>query len=109
MDIIDLEPSRVSKKPNKTYTLLKSNFVESGFTILDIELRLYKERVDDKLGVYSLITSFVNTDKGSIEMIYDEGFRGDDILERTAKFIIHNLGLSSLILRSIISLESHLK
>ena len=30
-----------------------------------------------KLGVFSLITSFVETDVGSVEMIYDEGFRGE--------------------------------
>jgi len=52
-----------------------------------------------------LITSFVETDKGSVEMIYDEGFRGEDPLSRAAEFLTSNLGVSGLILRSIISLR----
>ena len=81
------------------------NFVQDGFTISKVELRLYSERTDKKLGDYSLITSFVETDKGSVEMIYDEGFRGEAPLSRAAKFLTSNLGVSALILRSIISLR----
>ena len=66
---------------------------------------MYKERYDEKLGEYSLITSFVDTDKGSIEMIYDEGFRGQDALKRASDFLTSNLGMSGLILRSVISIR----
>ena len=66
---------------------------------------IHNERTDQKLGVYSLITSFVETDKGSIEMIYDEGFRGEEPLLRATEFLTSNLGISGLILRSIISLR----
>jgi hypothetical protein len=38
-------------------------------------------------------------------MIYDEGFRGEDSLLRASKFLISNLGISGLILRSVISLR----
>jgi len=38
-------------------------------------------------------------------MIYDEGFRGEESLSRAAKFLTSNLGVSGLILRSIISLR----
>jgi len=41
-----------------------------------------------------------------VEMIYDEGYRGDDSLNRAVRFLISNLGLSALILRSIITLQS---
>ena len=71
-----------------------------------MELRLYIEKTTGKLGPLSLITSFVQTDKGSIEMLYDEGYRGNDSLKRAVDFLISNLGLSALILRSIISLKS---
>jgi len=47
----------------------------------------------------------VETDKGSVEMIYDEGFRGNQALETSSKFLIENLGISSLILRSLIFLD----
>ena len=54
---------------------------------------------------YSLITSLIETDKGSVEMIYDEGYRGNDALETSNKFLTENLGVSGLILRSLIFLD----
>lgn len=107
MDVIDLhDPNRVSKNPDDVKILVSAgNFIQDEFTVSTVELRLYNEKTDEKLGVYSLITSFVQTDKGSIEMIYDEGFRGDDPLERATEFLTSNLGISGLILRSIISLR----
>lgn len=110
MKIIDLpEPKRVSKKPKGVEVLFKSGyFVQDGFSINKVELRQYIEKIDENLGPYSLITSYVETDKGSVEMIYDEGFRGEDSLNRTVKFLISNLGISGLILRSLITLKNHL-
>ena len=64
------------------------------------------ENHDKKLGQYSLITSLVETDKGSVEMIYDEGYRGNNALETSSKFLTENLGISSLILRSLIFLDT---
>ena len=107
MNIVDLhDPQRVNRTPDKVEVLLSSgSFVQDEFKISKVELRLYTERTDEKLGDYSLITSFVETDKGSVEMIYDEGFRGEEPLLRAAKFLTSNLGMSGLILRSIISLR----
>jgi len=113
MNIIDLhDPRRVNRKPDSVEVLFSSgNFVDQGFSIHKVELRLYLEKIDKKLGRYSLITSFVETDKGTVEMIYDEGFRGNNSLNRTVEFLTSNLGISGLILRSIITLrdkiESH--
>lgn len=110
MKIIDLHnPERVNKSPDDVEILMSSgSFVQDEFVISKVELRLYNERHDDKLGAFSLITSFVETDKGSVEMIFDEGFRGDDPLKRTRDFLISNLGISSLVLRSIICLREKL-
>ncbi len=107
MTIVDLhDPQRVNRTPDDVEVLLSSgNFIQDDFIISKVELRLYTERTDEKLGVYSLITSFVETDKGSVEMIYDEGFRGEGPLLRAAEFLTSNLGISGLILRSIISLR----
>ncbi|MFB5622811.1 MAG: hypothetical protein ACE5RH_02340, partial [Nitrosarchaeum sp.] len=111
MNIVDLhEPKRVDKTPDEVEVLLSDgNFIQDDFKILRVELRLYSEQIDEKLGVFSLITSFVETDKGSVEMIYDEGFRGDDSLNRTVQFLISNLGISGLILRSIITLREQIE
>ncbi|MCH7560296.1 MAG: hypothetical protein IIC67_02825 [Thaumarchaeota archaeon] len=107
MTIVDLhDPQRVNRTPDEIEVLLPSgNFIQDEFRISKVELRLYNERTDEKLGQYSLITSFVETDKGSIEMIYDEGFRGENSLSRAAEFLTSNLGISALILRSIISIR----
>jgi hypothetical protein len=111
MNIIDLhDPTRVDKTPDDVVVMFSSgNFVQDDFIISKVELRLYNERTDEKLGVFSLITSFVETDKGSVEMIYDEGFRGEESLLRAAEFLSSNLGISGLILRSIISLQEKIK
>ena len=111
MKIVDLhDPTRVDRTPDDVIVMVSSgDFAQDDFIICKVELRLYNERVDEKLGVFSLITSFVETDVGSVEMIYDEGFRGDDSLSRAAEFITSNLGISGLILRSIISLREKIK
>ncbi len=107
MNIVDVhDPQRVNRTPDDVEVLLSSgNFTQDNFIISKVELRLYNERTDEKLGIYSLITSFVETDKGSVEMIYDEGFRGEDSLLRATKFLTSNLGISGLVLRSIIALR----
>lgn len=108
MKIIDVHnPNRIARNPDKTITLLSSgNFVEKDFMIKKVELRLFVEKIDEKLGPFSLITSLVETDKGSVEMTWDEGYRGHDALEKAASLILNNLGLSGIILRSIIALQS---
>lgn len=110
MNIVDLhDPTRVDKTPNAVKILFSSgNFIQDEFKISRVELRLYLEQIDEKLGVFSLITSFVETDKGTVEIIYDEGFRGENSLLRASEFLTSNLGISGLILRSVISLREKL-
>ncbi len=107
MNIVDLhDPTRVDKPADGVEILFSSGgFIQDEFKISKVELRLYSERTDEKLGTFSLITSFVETDKGSIEMIYDEGFHGDNPLSRATEFLTSNLGISGLILRSVIALR----
>ena len=111
MKIIDVaKPERIQRPPDKSISLFSSaNYAEHGFVIKNVQLRLYVEKTDEKMGPYSLITTLVETDKGSIEMTYDEGFRGKDSLERAAEFLISNLGISGLILRSLIALKEEIK
>ena len=107
MRFIDVpNPDRINRTSDRTVTIFEDgNFIQQGFKVNKVTLHLYVEKTDAQLGVYSLITSVVHTDKGSIEMIYDEGFRGHDSLERVASFLSANLGVSSVILRSIIALK----
>ena len=110
MKIIDiLNPDRVNRTPDQFVTIFsEQNYSEHGFKIQKVELRLFVEKIDKDLGPYSLITSFVDTDKGSIEMIYDEGYRGINSLESAKEFLVKNLGISGLILRSVIALDAAL-
>ena len=107
MRYIDIpNPKRVDRNPYKIIELLSNcPITEKDYLIKNIQLRLYIEKHDKKLGNFSLITSLIETDKGSVEMIYDEGYRGNDALETSSKFLTENLGISSLILRSLIFLD----
>jgi len=111
MNIVDLhDPKRVDRTPDAVEVLFSSgNFIQDDFKISKVELRLYSEQNDEKLGVFSLITSFVETDRGSVEMIYDEGYRGENSLLRASEFLTSNLGISGLILRSVIALQEKSK
>jgi len=108
MKIIDISnPKRINRLPDSSLTIFsKESFSEHGYKIKKVELRLFIEKSDKKLGPYSLITSLVDTDKGSIEMVYLEGYHGENPLESSKDFLVSTLGISSLILRSIIALES---
>lgn len=104
------DSKRLDKAPDKTLVLMSSgSFIEQGYLVKDIHLNLYLQKKDPNLGTYSLLTVYVETDKGAIEMIYDEGYRGENALEEAAAFLTSHLGLSGLILRSIIQLENALQ
>lgn len=107
IDVID--PKRIAKSPDKTIVLMSSgSFIQYGHEIKEVHLNLYLQRKDPKIGYYSLLTVYVETDKGSIEMTYDEGYRGENALEEAATFLTSHLGISGLILRSILQLENSL-
>ena len=110
MKFIDVfNPERIKRTPDKVISLVSKNIEEQDFVIHKVELRQYIEKKDEKLGNFSLITSYVDTNKGSIEMTYQEGFLSDDALEKTSRFLTSNLGISGLILRSVISLKEEIK
>ena len=111
MKVVDLlNPERVNRLPDNSIKLFSGkDYSEHGFQIKKVELRLFIEKTDKKLGPYSLITSLVETDKGTIEMIYEEGYKGQNSLEHSKDFLVSSLGISGLILRSVIALESALK
>tara|TARA_B100001540_G_scaffold300299_1_gene305635 strand:+ start:443 stop:784 length:342 start_codon:yes stop_codon:yes gene_type:complete len=110
MKIIDIPDSkRIQDEPNdRTIIFTDGKIQQDGVEINKIELLQYKTEQDQDLGDYSIITALVDTDQGQIEILYDEGFRGPDALKESANMLIQNLGLSGLILRSLISLKTNL-
>ena len=100
-------PKRLEREPDKIISILTNgNFIENGYKIRNIFLRLYIEKIDKKLGPYSVITSLVETTNDSVEMIYDEGYFDTKEFENTSEFLINNLCISSVILRSLIFLDN---
>lgn len=101
-----VSPNRIDRLPDKVIVLMSSGHnIEQGYTIKRIELRLYIENLMTKHNPYSIITTFIETDKGSIERIFDEGFRGPDALEMAASYLTSHPILSEIIFNSITRLK----
>ena len=107
MKFVDVPDSkRIERDPdNRNIVFSDGKITQDDVEIKKIELLEYKINTDQNLGTYSIITALVDTDQGLIEILYDEGYRGDDALNDSANMLIQNLGLSGLILRSLISLK----
>jgi len=110
MKFVDVPDSkRIERDPdNRNIIFSDGKITQDDVEIKKIELLEYKINTDQNLGTYSIITALVDTDQGLIEILYDEGYRGDDALNDSANMLIQNLGLSGLILRSLISLKNKL-
>ena len=108
MKIVDVaEPSKINREPDEIISLIQNGkSIEDEIQIQIVEMRSYKQNVDKNLGTFTIITAYVETDKGSIEVLYDEGYRGENALEDSVKFLTENLGLSSLLLRCTLSLKN---
>lgn len=102
----DVDPKRIRSNPDKSVILLTDGKNENqGFIIEHIELRQYVEKRDPALGNYSLITAIIQTNKGTVEIKYDEGFRGNDAIESAATMLTQYIGLAALINRALIELQ----
>ena len=110
MKFVDVPDSkRIERDPDiRNVVFSDGKITQDDVEIKKIELLEYKINTDQNLGTYSIITALVDTDQGLIEILYDEGHRGDDALNDSANMLIQNLGLSGLILRSLISLKNKL-
>ena len=103
------DSQRIEREPdNRNMIFADGKIMQDGVEIKQIELLEYKIKKDETLGEYSIITALVDTDQGQIEILYDEGYRGNDALTESTNLLIQNLGLSGLILRSLISLKNKL-
>ena len=106
MKFIDIQdPTRIDKTPDESHEIFSSeNFTEQGLLIKKIEMRLYIE----KHGM-CLLTIFLQSDKGEVEMLYNETKYEEDLLINLTKFLTNQLGISSIITRAIIFLKSQIE
>ena len=111
MKFVDIPDSkRIEREPDDRNLIFSDGEItQDGVAIKKIELLHYRIKTDQNLGEYSIITALVDTDQGQIEILYDEGYRGADALNDSATMLVQNLGLSGLILRSLISLKNELE
>ena len=106
MKFIDIQdPARIDKTPDESHEVFSSeNFSEQGLLIKKIEMRLYIEKHD-----MCLVTVFLQSDKGEVEMLYNETKYEKDLLMNLTKFLTNQLGISSIITRAIIFLKSKIE
>lgn len=106
MNFSDVDPVRTRRRPDKSKVLLIGGTQQNqDITIKKIEMRQYIERKDERLGEYTLLTVLVETDKGTVEMKYDEGYRGSDALDSAVIMLTQYVGLAALINRAVIELQ----
>jgi hypothetical protein len=108
----DIEPDRVNRAAEKSKILFSyadlGILQNQGFIVKKLEMRQYVETFDARLGEYSLLTILIETDRGILEMKYDEGFRGEAAIDSAVTMIVQHIGLTAIINRALIELERQL-
>ncbi len=102
----DVERLRISNAPIDKVVLIEGiSLSVDNISIERVELRQYLERSDKESGYYSLITAYLKSSKGEIELKFDEGFKGKDPLSEISLILMRYVGLESLINRLLIAFD----
>ena len=105
--ILDLEMNNLLQQSPKNSKIILSNIMyDSIHFIKKLELLMYITNNHKILGDYSILVSIIETDKGTVIMKYDEGYRGKDVFDNSIKMLTQYSGLSSLINRALIELDN---
>ena len=105
--VLDLETNNLLQQSPKNSKIILSNIMyDSIHFIKKLELLMYITNNHKILGDYSILVSIIETDKGTVIMKYDEGYRGKDAFENAIEMLTQYSGLSSLINRSLIELDN---
>ena len=105
--ILDLETNNLLQQSPKNSKIILSNMMyDSIHFIKKLELLMYITNNHKILGDYSILVSIIETDKGTVIMKYDEGYRGKDVFDNSIKMLTQYSGLSSLINRALIELDN---
>lgn len=100
----DIERLRISSAPTDRVILFEDDsFSVNSVSIERVELRQYLEGSDKERGYYSLITAYLKSSEGEIELKFDEGFKGRDPLPEISVILMRYVGLESLINRLLIA------
>ena len=105
--ILDLETNNLLQQSPKNSKIILSNIMyDSIHFIKKLELLMYITNNHKILGDYSILVCIIETDKGTVIMKYDEGYRGKDVFDNSIKMLTQYSGLSSLINRALIELDN---
>ena len=105
--ILDLETNNLLQQSPKNSKIILSNIMyDSIHFIKKLELLMYITNNHKILGDYSILVSIIETDKGTVIMKYDEGYRGNDAFDNAIEMLTQFNGVSSLINRALIELNS---
>jgi hypothetical protein len=105
--ILDHETNNLLQQSPKNSKIILSNIMyDSLHFIKKLELLMYITNNHKILGDYSILVSIIETDKGTVIMKYDEGYRGKDVFDNSIKMLTQYSGLSSLINRALIELDN---
>jgi hypothetical protein len=100
----DVERLRLANAPINKVVLFEGVLLSvENISIERVELRHYRERLDKEKGIYSLITVYLKSTKGEVELKFDEGFKGKDPLPEISLILKRYVGLESLINRLLIA------
>jgi hypothetical protein len=105
--VLDLETNNLlQQSPQNSKIILSNIMYDSIHFIKKLELLMYITNNHKILGDYSILVSIIETDKGTVIMKYDEGYRGKDVFDNSIKMLTQYSGLSSLINRALIELDN---
>lgn len=105
--VLDFETNNLLQQSPKNSKIILSNIMyDSIHFIKKLELLMYITNTHKILGDYSILVSIIETDKGTVIMKYDEGYRGKDVFDNSIKMLTQYSGLSSLINRALIELDN---
>ena len=97
----------IKKIPDKSITILSNVMYDSMHFIHKLELSLYITNKHISRGEYSILIVSLKTNKGTIIMKYDEGYRGRNVFDDSIEILTYYNGLSSLINRAFIELDQN--
>ena len=106
--IIKVDPETYNlfqKTPEKSITILSNFMYDTIHFIKKLELLFYITNKHLTLGDYSILIINLETNKGTIIMKYDEGYRGYNAFDNAIEILTQYSGLSSLINRALIELD----
>lgn len=100
----DIERIRISDVPIDKAVLFEGvSLSVDNVTIDRVELRQYLESLDQKKGIYSLITVYLKSSRGEMELKFDEGFKGKNPLPEISLILTKYIGLESLLNRLVLA------